>query len=87
MSHHHHEQAISSAINPPVKEYNFFLRSLVAAIRSNIADCARAAYTTINLADATRMLMFKHDRVSICQSLLLLLVVHDNRLLSKDCFC
>lgn len=56
-----YDQVLSAAENPPVAYYSFFLRSLLKTVRVNVGDCAAAAYRTLEIPAATRMLMFHSD--------------------------
>lgn len=56
-------QVLVSAANPPVQYYSFFLNSLLETVRINIGECASAAYDSLTVAAATRILMFDNERV------------------------
>lgn len=53
-----------AAANPPTKYFSFFLTSLLETVRINIGECAAAAYTTLTLAAATKILMFDNQEVN-----------------------
>ncbi len=56
---------LAAAANPPTKYYSFFLTSLLETVRINIGECAAAAYASITLAAATKILMFDNQEVCI----------------------
>ena len=60
-----YDQVLSAAENPPVAYYSFFLRSLLKTVRVNVGDCAAAAYRTLEVSAATRMLMFHSDQETL----------------------
>ncbi len=49
---------LAAAERPPVEHYGFFLLSLMRTVRLNIAECASAAYQTLSVTAATKLLMF-----------------------------
>lgn len=58
-----YDQVLVSAANPPTKYFSFFLTSLLETVRINIGECAAAAYTSLTLAAATKVLMFDNQEV------------------------
>ncbi len=58
-------QVLVAAANPPTKYFSFFLTSLLETVRINIGECAAAAYTTLTLAAATKILMFDNQEVRL----------------------
>ena len=59
-----YDQVMSAAANPPVEYYSFFLKSLLETVRVNIGDCVAASYGSLNLAAATKILMFSSEKVT-----------------------
>ena len=53
-----YDQVLTSAKNPPMEYYNFFLRSLLDTVRINIGDCAAASYSKLSIDAAKSVLMF-----------------------------
>ena len=54
---------LEAAANPPVDAFAFFLTTILETVRINIADCAAAAYKTLTVSAATRILMFPSEQV------------------------
>jgi hypothetical protein len=53
-----------AAASPPVKYFSFFLKSLLETVRINIGECVAAAYSSLTLQAATKILMFDTEEVS-----------------------
>lgn len=60
-----YDRVLEAAAHPPVKEFQFFLTSLKETVRMNISDCLSAAYDSVELKDATVMLMFTDPRETL----------------------
>jgi len=56
-----YDQVLSAASNPPVASYSFFLTSLLETVRTNIAECAAASYSTLTATAAAKILMFTSE--------------------------
>ena len=52
-----------AAANPPTAYYSYFLASLLETVRLNIGDCVGAAYETLTVEAATKILMFTNKQV------------------------
>lgn len=59
-----YDQVLVAAAHPPIQYYSFFLASLLETVRINIGECAAAAYESIGLAAATKLLMFEQNEVN-----------------------
>lgn len=57
-----YDAVLSAATKPPVPQYSFFLSSLMETVRINIAECAQAAYKTLSISDAAKLLMFANNK-------------------------
>ena len=57
-----YDQVMAAAAKPPVAYYSFFLNSLLKTVRTNIAECAAASYSTLSIQGATQILMFNNDK-------------------------
>ena len=60
-----YDQVMSAASVPPVDYYSFFLKSLLETVRINIGECAAASYTSLTVAEATKILMFATEKETI----------------------
>ena len=71
-----YDSILTAAANPPVAFYSFFLVSLMETVRSNIGECLSAAYTSIEVDSATRLLMFNQPMVCLaCLTIFLILLL------------
>lgn len=53
-----YDEVLTAAAQPPTPIYSFFLNSLLETVRLTIGECLGAAYTSIPIASAIRMLKF-----------------------------
>eukprot|EP00605_Chrysophyceae_sp_TOSAG23-4_P002619 GSChrysophyteH1.ASY1.ANO1.2891.1 assembled CDS len=53
-----YDQVMAAAAKPPVPYYTFFLKSLLETVRTNIAECAAASYSTLSMQGAAEIFMF-----------------------------
>ena len=60
-----YDQVMAAAAQPPVSYFAFFLKSLLETVRSNVAECAAASYSTLSVQGATEILMFNSDKDTI----------------------
>lgn len=60
-----YDQVLSAASHPPVQQYHFFLKSFLETVRMNIAECSAAAYTSLSVSSATKILMFANDNETL----------------------
>ena len=60
-----YDQVLIAASRPPVELYSFFLNSLLETVRLNIGECLAAAYESISVQIATKMLMYENPEVNI----------------------
>ena len=60
-----YDQVMSAASLPPVDYYSFFLKSLLETVRINIGECAAASYTSLTVAEATKILMFGSEKETV----------------------
>jgi 26S proteasome regulatory subunit N12 len=57
-----YEQVLQTAQSPPVPYYSFFVSSLLETVRSSIAECMQAAYKSLLVSDAMKLLMFNSEK-------------------------
>jgi len=60
-----YEQVLHTAQSPPVPYYAFFVSSLLETVRTNIAECMQAAYKSLQVAEAMKLLMFNSEEETI----------------------
>ncbi len=54
---------LEAAAHPPLDIFRYFLASLLETVRVNIGECMAAAYPSMQLHDATIMLMYQQPEV------------------------
>lgn len=53
-----YDQVLSAATHPPCESFSFLLLKLAITVRTNIGECAAAAYKTLSVSAASDILMF-----------------------------
>lgn len=60
-----YDRVLEAALNPPVEAFQFFLSSLKETVRTNIGECMAAAYSSIDLPAASKLLMFSSTQETV----------------------
>ncbi len=60
-----YDQVMAAASKPPLASFSFFLNSLLETVRTNVAECAAASYSTLSIQGATEILMFNNDKDTV----------------------